>query len=83
VSIRLIYRGSVSGLRIALLSFAAIAGFVTASALLLFVLPAPHTRVQYLFAGTAPTVMGLLWMLAQAHRERSRPRSWAMRHQSS
>jgi hypothetical protein len=55
-----------------------------AAALLLMVLPRPHTRVHYLVAGTAPAIAGLLALLARTQRERARSRShWVARRAGS
>jgi hypothetical protein len=72
VGIRLVYRGRGLEFRIALLAFLAAVGCIASSALLLMVLPNPHTRAHYLVAGTAPTVAGLIVLLARTHRERAR-----------
>ena len=79
MSIRLIYRGKPSYLRIALVAFGATVGLIAAAALLLMVLPAPHTRAHYLVAGTAPTLAALFALLARTQRERNRPQGFAVR----
>lgn len=68
------YRGTGNGLRIALTAFAAAVGCVAAAALFLMVLPTPHTRAHYLIAGTAPSIAGLIALLARTERERKRAR---------
>ena len=83
MAIRLVYRGTGEGLRIALTAFGAVTGCVLAAVLLLLVLPAPHTRTQYLIAGTAPTTIGLIAILLRTQRERSRPRGMAVRRPST
>jgi hypothetical protein len=82
VGIRLIYRGTGNGLRIAFMAFAAAAGCVAGAVLLLMLLPKPHTRAHYLIAGMTPTVAGLIAMLVHIQRERARPRSWVVRRAS-
>jgi len=69
-----VYRGTGNGLRIALTAFAAAVGCVAAAALFLMVLPTPHTRAHYLIAGTAPSIAGLIALLARTERERKRAR---------
>jgi hypothetical protein len=69
-------------LRIALLAFGAVTACVAAAALMLMVLPTPHTRAHYLIAGTSPTIAGLIALLARTHRERTRPRRMAVRRVS-
>ena len=75
----MIYRGKASGLQIALLACGAAAGLVGAAALLLMILPTPHTRAHYLIAGTAPTFAALLALLARTQQKRKRWRSFAVR----
>ena len=75
----MVYRGKAAGFRIALIAFAALAVFVASSALLLMVLPSPHTRAHYLLAGTAPTVIGLLAALVRTQRDRGKVRSLPVR----
>jgi hypothetical protein len=76
---RLIYRGTGNGLRIAFTAFGAAAGCVAGAVVLLMLLPRPHTRAHYLIAGMTPTVLGLFGMLVWIQRERTRPRSWVVR----
>jgi hypothetical protein len=83
VSIRLIYRGKPRFMRIALLAFGATAGLIAAAALLLMVLPTPHTRAHYLIAGTTPTLAALLALMARTQRERKRPQGFAVRRAAS
>ena len=75
----MVYRGNAAGLRVALVAFMAMTAFVASSALLLLVLPAPHTRGHYLLAGTAPTVAGLLAMLVWTQRQRGKVRPMPVR----
>ena len=70
----MIYRGRGRGLRIALMAFAAAVCCVMAAALLLMVLPPPHTRTHFLVAGTAPSIAGLVALLARTERDRARSR---------
>lgn len=80
----MVYRGSGTSLRIALWAFAATAICMMAAALILMVLPRPHTRFHYLVAGTAPAIAGLLALLARTQRERTRSRSrWLERRGES
>jgi hypothetical protein len=77
--VRVIYKGRASALQIALLAFGATAGLIGAAALLLMVLPMPHTRAHYLIAGTAPTLAALLALLARTQQERKRTRNFTVR----
>ena len=79
VGVHMVYRGSGTGLRIALMAFAAAVGCVMAAALLLMVLPQPHTHAHYLVAGTAPSIVGLLALMSRTQRDRARTRRLVVR----
>ena len=79
----MVYRGKASGLRIALAASGSAAALIGAAALLLMVLPVPHTRAHFLIAGTAPTIAALIALLARTHKDRTRPRSLTVRRADS
>jgi hypothetical protein len=58
-------------------------GLIGAAALLLMILPAPHTRAHFLIAGTAPTLLALIALLAWTRKDHIRPRSLNVRRAGS
>jgi hypothetical protein len=71
VTIRLIYSGTLARRQVALLSISIVLAFAAIVLLVLRLLPGPHTRLQYLIAGTTPTVLGVA--MAMVFIRRSRP----------
>lgn len=79
----MVYRGKASGLRIALVASGSAAALIASAALLLLILPAPHSRAHYLIAGTAPTLIALGALLARTHKDRTHMRSLTVRRADS
>lgn len=78
MGVRLVYRGS-GQLRVLLIAFLAAVACVASAALILMILPAPHTRIHYLLAGTSPAVAGMVALLARTERERRQTRRCVVR----
>ena len=71
MTIRLIYSGSLARRQVGLLAISIALAFTAIVMLVLRLLPGPHTRLQYLIAGTTPTVLGLatamIWIRKGRH----------------
>jgi hypothetical protein len=60
VTVRLIYSGSFERRQFGMLAISTALAFAAIVMLVLRLLPGPHTRLQYLIAGTTPTALGLV-----------------------
>ena len=60
MTIRLIYSGSLARRQVGLLAISMALAFTAIVMLVLRLIPGPHTRLQYLIAGTVPTALGMM-----------------------
>ena len=77
MTIRLIYSSSLGRWQIVPLAISMALAFAAIVALALRLLPAPHTRIHYLIAGTIPTGLGVLSAIAWIEYRRFKPRRTA------
>jgi hypothetical protein len=73
VTLKLVYSGNLGRRQVVLFGFALPLAFAAIVLAVLGLLPAPHTRIHYLIAGTTATCIGLV-AAALADRKRSSTR---------